>query len=149
MIKKFNNITLLAFDYGTKNIGVAIGQSLIGIAHTLKVIKNKKSGSINWLKFYKLINKWGPKKIIIGLPLKMNGSQQYTTILAKNFAFHIKKKFNIETIFHDERLSTVEAKYILFAKGGWRKLQKSDINSLSACIILQSWFESNKENNCN
>ncbi|QJC34167.1 Holliday junction resolvase RuvX [Enterobacteriaceae endosymbiont of Donacia cinerea] len=144
MIKKNNNITLLAFDYGTKNIGVAIGQSFIGIAYTLKVIKNKKSGGINWLKFYKLIKKWEPKKIIIGLPLKMDGSQQCTTILAKNFAFHIKKKFNIETILHDERLSTVEAKYILFSKGGWQKLQKGDINSLSACIILQSWFEHNK-----
>ncbi|QJC37386.1 Holliday junction resolvase RuvX [Enterobacteriaceae endosymbiont of Donacia thalassina] len=144
MTKKYNNITLLAFDYGTKNIGVAVGQSLIRIAHKLKVIKNKKSGDINWNEFNNLIIQWEPKKIIIGLPLQMDGSYQYITFLAKKFAFNIKKKFNIEIIFHDERLSTIEAKYILFSKGGWKKLKKSDINSLSACIILQSWFENNK-----
>ncbi|QJC37798.1 Holliday junction resolvase RuvX [Enterobacteriaceae endosymbiont of Donacia bicoloricornis] len=138
-----NNITLLAFDYGVRNIGVAVGHSLIRIAHKLKVIKNKKIGNIDWMKFDDLINQWKPKKIIVGLPLKMDGSQQYTTVLAKNFAFNIKKKFNIEIIFHDERLSTVEAKYILFSKGGWKKLKTDDINSLSACIILQSWFENN------
>ncbi|QJC35349.1 Holliday junction resolvase RuvX [Enterobacteriaceae endosymbiont of Donacia proxima] len=138
-------MTLLAFDYGTKNIGVAVGQSFIRIAHTLKVIKNKKSGAINWIKFNNLFNQWKPKKIIIGLPLQMDGSQQYITTLVKKFAFHIKKKFNINNIeFHDERLSTVEAKNILFTTGGWKNLQKSDINSLSASIILQSWFENNK-----
>ncbi|QJC35756.1 Holliday junction resolvase RuvX [Enterobacteriaceae endosymbiont of Donacia sparganii] len=144
MYKKYDNITLLAFDYGTKNIGVAVGQSLIRIAHSLKVIKNKKSGDINWFAFNNLINLWEPKKIIIGLPLQMDGSKQYITTLTKKFAYHIKKKFDIEIEFHDERLSTVEAKYILFSKGGWKKLQKSDINSLSACIILQSWFEHKK-----
>ncbi|QJC33753.1 Holliday junction resolvase RuvX [Enterobacteriaceae endosymbiont of Donacia provostii] len=138
-------MTLLAFDYGTKNIGVAVGQSIIRIAHTLKVIKNKKSGVINWIKINDLFNQWKPIKIIIGLPLQMDGSNQYITILVKKFAIHIKKKFHINNIeFHDERLSTVEAKDILFTNGGWKTLQKSDINSLSASIILQSWFENNK-----
>ncbi|QJC33350.1 Holliday junction resolvase RuvX [Enterobacteriaceae endosymbiont of Donacia clavipes] len=144
MEKNCNNITLLAFDYGTKNIGVAVGQSIIRIAHTLKVIKNKKSGIINWIILNDLINEWQPKKIIVGLPLQMDGSQQYTTVLTKKFAYYIKKKFNINVELHDERLSTVEAKYILFKYGGWKKLKKKNINSLSASIILQSWFEKNK-----
>ncbi|QJC32137.1 Holliday junction resolvase RuvX [Enterobacteriaceae endosymbiont of Donacia versicolorea] len=138
------NITLLAFDYGIKNIGVAVGQSIIGIAHTLKFIKNKKSGVINWEILYNLIDEWNPKKIIVGLPLQMDGSQQYITILTKKFAYYIEKKFNINVELHDERLSTVEAKYLLFKYGGWKILKKNNINSLSASIILQSWFEKNK-----
>ncbi|QJC32538.1 Holliday junction resolvase RuvX [Enterobacteriaceae endosymbiont of Donacia dentata] len=138
------NITLLAFDYGIKNIGVAVGQSIIGIAHTLKFIKNKKSGVINWDILYNLINEWNPKKIIVGLPLQMDGSQQYITILTKKFAYYIEKEFNINVELHDERLSTVEAKYLLFKYGGCKILKKNNINSLSASIILQSWFEKNK-----
>ncbi|QJC31714.1 Holliday junction resolvase RuvX [Enterobacteriaceae endosymbiont of Donacia tomentosa] len=144
MKKKHNNITLLAFDYGTKNIGVAVGQSLIKIAHMLRVIKNKKSGEIDWILFDNLINKWNPEKIIIGLPLQMDGSSQNITILAKKFAFCIEKKFNLDVELHDERLSTIEAKCILFAHGGWKNLKKNNINSLSASIILQSWFENNQ-----
>ncbi|QJC28241.1 Holliday junction resolvase RuvX [Enterobacteriaceae endosymbiont of Plateumaris braccata] len=139
------NITLLAFDYGTKNIGVAIGHTIIGIAHTLKKIKNNKKGKPNWNKFKKIIKYWKPKKIIVGLPLNMNGSEQNTTILTKKFAYLIKNKFNIDVELHDERLSTIEAKNILFTTGGWKMLKKNDVNSVSASVILQSWFENNNK----
>ncbi|QJC29133.1 Holliday junction resolvase RuvX [Enterobacteriaceae endosymbiont of Plateumaris rustica] len=138
------NITLLAFDYGTKNIGVAVGQTIIGIAHSLKKIKNNKKGKPDWNEFKKIIKYWKPNKIIIGLPLNMNGSEQNITILTKKFAYLIKTKFNVNVELHDERLSTIEAKNILFTNGGWKMLKKNDVNSLSASVILQSWFENNK-----
>ncbi|QJC29755.1 Holliday junction resolvase RuvX [Enterobacteriaceae endosymbiont of Plateumaris pusilla] len=136
-------MTLLAFDYGTKNIGVAVGNTIIRIAHTLKKIKNNKEGKTCWNKFQIIIEYWKPKKIIIGLPLNMNGSEQNITILTKKFAYLIKNKFNLDIELHDERLTTIEAKNILFTNGGWKMLKKNDINSLSASVILQSWFENN------
>ncbi|WP_247645443.1 Holliday junction resolvase RuvX [Enterobacteriaceae endosymbiont of Plateumaris consimilis] len=139
------NITLLAFDYGTKNIGVAVGHTVIGIAHTLKQIKNNKKGKPHWHKFEKIIKYWKAKKIIVGLPLNMNGSEQKITILTKNFAYLIKSKFDIDVELHDERLSTIEAKNILFTNGGWKMLKKNNVNSLSASVILQSWFEINNK----
>ncbi|QJC30018.1 Holliday junction resolvase RuvX [Enterobacteriaceae endosymbiont of Plateumaris sericea] len=148
MILNKKNITLLAFDYGTKNIGVAVGNTIIRIAHTLKKIKNNKKEKIYWNKFQTIIKYWEPKKIIIGLPLNMNGSEQNITILTKKFARLIKNKFSLDVELHDERLSTVEAKNILFTNGGWKMLKKNDINSLSASVILQSWFENNKKYYC-
>ncbi|QJC30472.1 Holliday junction resolvase RuvX [Enterobacteriaceae endosymbiont of Neohaemonia nigricornis] len=134
-------MTILAFDFGTKYIGVAVGNAFIKIAHTLNVIKNKrKNGKINWLMFNKLIDTWNPEKIIVGLPLNMDGSKQYITILTKKFASSLKHRYHICIELHDERLSTIEAKNILFSYGGWKNLQRNNINSMSASIILQSWF---------
>ncbi|QJC31301.1 Holliday junction resolvase RuvX [Enterobacteriaceae endosymbiont of Macroplea mutica] len=134
-------MTIIAFDYGTKNIGVAVGQTIIKIAHALKVIKNKKQdGQINWLLLGQLINTWKPKKMIVGLPLNMDGSTQYITTLTKKFAYNLNNKFNIHVELYDERLSTVEAKNMIFSDGGWKKLYKYDIDAISASIILQSWF---------
>ncbi|XAJ77727.1 Holliday junction resolvase RuvX [Buchnera aphidicola (Ceratovacuna keduensis)] len=128
----------ISFDYGTKNIGVAIGQKITNTGNILDSIKSKNK-NINWKKIEKIIKLWNPKSIIIGLPLNMDGTEQKFTKQTKNFANKVSKKFNIKVHMHDERLSTVEAKSILFKKG-FKNLTKNKINSTSALIILESWF---------
>ncbi|WP_343189060.1 Holliday junction resolvase RuvX [Buchnera aphidicola (Chaitoregma tattakana)] len=133
----------ISFDYGTKYIGVAIGQNITNTGNILQSIRLKNK-IVNWNKIKKIIKYWNPTSIIVGLPLNMDGTEQEFTIETKNFAYKISKKFKIKVYMHDERLSTIEAKHILFTKG-IKNLTKNKINSTSALIILESWLLKNKE----
>ncbi|CAL4324406.1 Holliday junction resolvase RuvX [Buchnera aphidicola] len=132
---------LLAFDFGTKNIGIAIGEYLTKTSRTLTCIPANKN--TYWIEIQKLILEWKPIKIIIGLPLNIRGKKQKTTIKVKKFAVQLLKKFNIPIYLHDERFTTKEAKSILFNKYGQKKFNSHTINSTSALIILRSWLYEN------
>lgn len=127
---------VMSFDFGTKKIGVAIGECITYSSRVLKTI-NKKNYIQN---IKKIILDWKPKKIIVGLPLDIYGKKQKITIKAEKFSHNLFKKFKIPVILHDERFTTIEAKHLLFKNGGIKKLTKNKINSLSAKIILQSWL---------
>ncbi|CAL4044032.1 Putative pre-16S rRNA nuclease [Buchnera aphidicola (Pemphigus populi)] len=132
-------MNILSFDFGIKNIGVAVGQKLTFTAHALNALP-AKLGIPNWNQINSLLLEWEPQSIIVGLPLNIDGSKQKITKRAEKFAKLIKKKFFLPVKLHDERLSTVEAKSILFEKGGFKALKKNKIDSMSAVIILESWF---------
>ena len=137
-----SNMTLLSFDFGTKSIGVAIGQQLTGTARPLTAIK-AQDGTPDWNLIEALLKEWQPDRIIVGLPLNMDGTEQPLTARARKFANRIHGRFGVQVDLHDERLSTVEARAELFERGGFRALSKGSIDSLSAVIILESWFENN------
>ncbi|NIG99417.1 MAG: Holliday junction resolvase RuvX [Buchnera aphidicola (Periphyllus acericola)] len=129
---------ILSFDFGTKNIGTAIGECITYTTRALKTIsKNKKT---YWKNIKKIIYEWKPKKIIVGLPLNIYGKKQKITRKTEKFAKKLLKKFKISVKLHDERYTTIEAKSILFKNGGVKQLTKKNINSISAEIILKSWF---------
>lgn len=117
-------MTILAFDFGTKSIGVAIGQTITKTANPLPAVP-ARSGNPNWLKIQSLISEWHPDKIIVGLPINMDGSEQWVTKSTRIFAHCISKRFNITTQLHDERMTTLEARDLLFRIGGFRALKKS------------------------
>ena len=79
--------------------------------------------------------------VIVGLPLNMDGTEQPLTARARKFANKIHGRFGVKIILHDERLSTVEARAGLFEHGGYRALNKGRIDSASAVVILESFFE--------
>lgn len=132
--------TLLAFDFGTKSIGVAIGQRITGTARPLTALK-AQDGTPDWAKIERLLAEWQPDEIIVGLPLNMDGSEQPLTARARKFANRIHGRFGVQVVLHDERLSTVEARADLFSRGGFRALDKGSVDSASAVVILESWFE--------
>ncbi|CAL4324284.1 Holliday junction resolvase RuvX [Buchnera aphidicola] len=136
---------ILSFDFGTKNIGVAVGQKITKTASALKNI-TVKNGIPNWKNISSIIKYWKPKLIIIGYPLNMDGTKQKITQKVHIFAKNIQLKYNIHVELHDERLTTVESKTILYEYGGYKKLKKNNIHSLSAIIILESWLNQNFEN---
>ena len=125
--------TLLAFDFGTKSIGVAVGQRITGTARPLPAIK-AQDGTPDWNLIERLLKEWQPDEIIVGLP-------QPLTARARKFANRIHGRFGVEVKLHDERLSTVEARSGLFEQGGYRALNKGKVDSASAVIILESYFE--------
>lgn len=133
--------SVLSFDYGTKSIGVAIGQELTGTASPLAALK-AKDGIPNWDDIEKILKEWQPDLIVVGLPLDLEGKELETIApRAKKFANRIHGRFGYVVELHDERLSTVEAKAELFERGGYRSLSKGNIDSQSAVVILESWFE--------
>ncbi|MGD8163533.1 Holliday junction resolvase RuvX [Pantoea alhagi] len=135
-----SNMTLLAFDFGTKSIGVAVGQPLTGTARPLTALK-AQDGVPNWEQIERLLQEWQPQQVVVGLPLNMDGTEQPLTARARKFANRLHGRFGVQVVLHDERLSTVEARADLFARGGYKALTKGSVDSLSAVIILESWFE--------
>ncbi|CDG22185.1 putative Holliday junction resolvase [Xenorhabdus poinarii G6] len=134
------NRTIIAFDFGTHSIGAAIGQEITGTARALSAFKANE-GSPNWVLIEKLLQEWQPDLVIVGLPLNMDGTEQPVTAQARKFANRIHGRFGVPVELHDERLTTVEARSHLFDHGGFKALNKGRVDSVSAVIILESWFE--------
>ncbi|WP_029684335.1 Holliday junction resolvase RuvX [Tatumella saanichensis] len=132
--------TLLGFDFGTKSIGVAVGQQLTGTARPLKALK-AQDGVPDWALIEKLLKEWQPDLVVVGLPLNMDGTEQPLTARARKFANRLHGRFGVAVELQDERLSTVEARAGLFEQGGYRALSKGNVDSGSAVIILESWFD--------
>ncbi|NOI68698.1 Holliday junction resolvase RuvX [Vibrio sp. 99-8-1] len=133
--------TIMAFDYGTKSIGSAIGQEITGTASPLKAFK-ANDGIPNWDDVGKQIKEWQPDLIVVGLPADLYGNAlESITPRAKKFANRLHGRFGLPVELHDERLSTSEAKAELFEMGGYKALTKGNVDCQSAVVILESWFE--------
>jgi len=102
-----NPITIvLGFDYGTKRIGVAVGNSLIGSAQALGIIQNTKPDQIHQ-KIKELINEWQPGCLVVGLPLHPDGAEHAMTKRSRSFGHELTKQFGKPVHFVDERYSSV------------------------------------------
>jgi putative holliday junction resolvase len=134
------NQTLLGFDYGTKSIGVAVGQSITASASPLIALK-AQDGIPNWDEIEKLIKEWQPDLVIVGLPLNMDGTEQDMTQRAKKFANRISGRFGVKVVTQDERLTTADAKERLFELGGYKALTKGQVDAVAAVLIIESYFE--------
>ncbi|WP_113907924.1 Holliday junction resolvase RuvX [Aliidiomarina celeris] len=132
-------ITILAFDFGTRSIGVAIGQSLTQTASPLAALK-ATHGQPDWGKVELLLKEWQPHLCVVGLPLNMDGSEQELTQLARKFANRLHGRFGVEVALQDERLTTASAKQELFAAHGYGGLGKEKIDSASACLIAEDYL---------
>jgi putative Holliday junction resolvase len=131
--------TALGFDFGMKNIGIAIGQELTGTANPLTAIK-ARDGIPNWDTIGQLLKEWQPDILIVGLPLNMDGTEQEMTAAAKRFGNRLQGRFNLPVEWQDERLSTYEALDQMGIRSKMDSRQRSDVDQLSAQLILQSWL---------
>ena len=133
-------ITALAFDFGTKSIGCAVGQSITGTAQALPAFK-AQDGIPNWDAIEKCLKEWKPDVVVVCLPLNMDGTEQDLTLRARKFANRLQGRFGVNVKLQDERLTTTEARSEIFDRGGFRALKKGKVDGISACVILESWFE--------
>ncbi|NNI31070.1 Holliday junction resolvase RuvX [Pasteurella multocida] len=133
-------MTVLAFDFGTKSIGCAVGQSITGTAQALPAFK-AQDGIPNWDAIGKCLAEWQPDLVVVGLPLNMDGTEQDLTVRARKFAHRLHGRFGVAVELQDERLTTTEARTEIFGRGGYKALNKSKVDGISACLILESWFE--------
>lgn len=130
---------ILAFDFGTFSIGVAVGQHITGTASPLAALR-AKDGQPNWDEVTKLIATWQPQSLVVGLPLNMDGTEQPLTAMARKFANRLHGRFGLPVYLQDERLTTVAAKQSLFASGGYKNLQKDKLDSAAAQLILEDYL---------
>lgn len=135
-----NTHVVLGFDFGSKKMGVAVGQTITGTASPL-VQLDIQDGEPDWEKITALISEYKPFAFIVGHPIHIDGSKQVITLLAENFAKLLKAHYDLPVYSVDERLSTVEARRELFEQGGYRALSKKNIDMKSAQIILQEWLD--------
>ncbi|WP_404341029.1 Holliday junction resolvase RuvX [Pseudoalteromonas mariniglutinosa] len=138
--KPIGERTVMGFDFGTKSIGIAIGQELTGTASSLQAVK-ARDGIPDWQLIKKQVDEWQPDLMVVGLPLNMDGSNQEVTFKAKKFANRLHNHFAVPVVTQDERLTTADAKARLFAQGGYRNLGKGNVDNMSAVIIIESFFE--------
>ena len=138
--KDHDSNIILAFDFGTKRIGVAIGQRLTKLARPLVTLP-AKNGVPQWDKVAQLIKHWRPAELVVGIPLNMDGSEQPLTHLAREFAQSLQQRLHLPVHEVDERLTTVSARERLFAEGGYKALQDGQVDSMAAQMILQSWLD--------
>lgn len=130
----------LAFDFGTKSIGVASGQSISHTASELKPIK-ANDGIPDWNTLENLLAEWRPDKVIVGLPVNMDGTEMEMTRRARKFGNRLNGRFGCNVTFYDERLSTREAKEEAYERGHKGNYAHKPIDSIAARIILEGWWQ--------
>jgi len=134
-------LRLLGLDYGEKRIGVAICDELGLTAQGLPTImrKNKKH-DLEILR--NLINNYNVEKIVVGYPVKIDGSEGIQCDKVNRFASLLNAAFSLAVIKWPETLSTKEAEEILINSGVRWKKRKNNVDKLAACLILQSYLDS-------
>lgn len=134
--------TYLAFDYGSKRIGAAVGDSLTQTARPLSAIAMHSKP--DWLAIDKLIQKWRPAALIVGLPLDEDGSEQAITEPARHFARSLQQRSGLAVHLIDERYSSRAADYELRdARSSGRmnrRVRKGDRDGQAARIVLEQWL---------
>ena len=128
---------IVAFDYGTKKIGVAVGQTETYTSSPLQIIYNDHEKT-NWNEIRMLIDEWKPDLILIGKPINMDGTKSEIMKKVDNFFKKLQKISNIKCEYIDERLTTFEAKEIL----GESKV--AEVDAHAAKILIDNWIERSK-----
>lgn len=128
---------VLGFDFGTKYIGVAVGQTVTRTANPLASLR-ARNGVPEWEEVTTLIQYWKPSVLMVGMPFALDGSEQNITYAVRRFVEDLRTRYELPIHTVDERYTTQEAKRYLFEHGGFRALDKSSIDGLSAKIIIES-----------
>ena len=132
--------TLLAFDFGIRRIGVAVGNTLLRRASPLTTIDEEKT-DVRFTKIGALLDEWKPNALVVGLPSNDDSTPHELTALCRRFANRLKGRFNLPTILVDERYTSHTASAQLNEQGVHGKKQKPLIDQYAAQQILQAYFD--------
>ena len=157
------NDLLLGFDYGERQIGVAVGELTTGSARPLCILP-ARAGQPDWTVLAELLEEWRPSALVVGLPLHMDGSEGISAQQARKFAARLHGRFGCVVELHDERLSSHEVRARLRESSasagrrsggnsggsragssatGNKKIAHNKIDALAAALILESWLAAN------
>lgn len=132
--------TVLAFDFGTRRIGVAVGEMMLGTARPLTTIA-AEANDARFNAIGKLIAEWQPATLVVGLPLSLDGAAHEMTERCRRFARQLEGRYRLPVVLVDERLTSASADERLRAQGrDWRS-RKAAIDAEAAAILLQSHFD--------
>ena len=132
--------TLLAFDFGKKRIGVAVGNSIAHTARPLITLHGEQNEQ-RFTAIAVLIKEWQPSALVVGLPCNDDGTPHEMTRLCRRFANRLKGRFNLPTILVDERYTSASASAQLTEMGVYGMKQKIMIDQVAAQHILLAYFD--------
>jgi putative Holliday junction resolvase len=134
-----NVLSYLCFDYGLKNIGVALGNTLTKEARPIAIL-GAVNGKPRWDEIEALVKEWQPTAIIVGSPIDEDGRPTELSAKAAKFARQVEGRLALGVKLHDERFSSKEAKLRAKESGHRGDFVKQPIDDLAAAIILESWL---------
>lgn len=132
--------TLLAFDFGTQRIGVAVGNTFSSSAEPLTTISEEKN-ELRFAAIAALVREWQPCALVVGLPCSDDGTPHELTVLCQRFAKRLHGRYGLTTLLVDERFSSLAASEQLNKKGIRGRSQKALIDQYAAQQILQAYFD--------
>jgi putative Holliday junction resolvase len=135
--------TVLAFDFGTRRIGVAVGERATGIAHPLATIDSEKN-SERFAAIAALIDEWRPALLLVGLPTHADRVEHEMSARARRFARQLEGRFGIEVALADERYTTQAAAGALSAAGVRAREQRRVRDRVAAQLILQAYLDQHR-----
>lgn len=133
------NRRIMAFDFGTRRIGVASGQELLGTGKPLAMLP-ARDGVPDWDQIGRLLEEWKPDRVLVGLPLNMDDTENDMCARARKFGKRLHGRFHVEVEMVDERLTSFEAKGDVMASGGSRDFGRDGVDDRAAVLILETWF---------
>ena len=138
-MRKKPDATVLAFDFGTKRIGVAFGNTLTRVAHPLTTVEASQLDRLAAIAA--LVDEWQPTQLIVGLPMHADGTPHAMTARAREFAQTLGSRFALPVALVDERYTSLAATQSLRAAGRGGRAARAARDETAAQIILQAWFD--------
>jgi putative Holliday junction resolvase len=132
--------TVLAFDFGTRKIGVAVGNTLVRVAHPLTTLRGEAKVA-RFDAIGALVAQWQPHALVVGRPVHADGTSHAVTAQAERFARSLEGRFGLPVMRVDERYTTKAADSALRASGVRGEARVAARDAVAAQLILQSWFD--------
>lgn len=127
---------LFGFDFGPRKIGIAVGQTLTGTATPLTTLRSRRDKP-DWAGIERLVREWQPGAAVLGLPFRMDDSEEDWTPMIRRFARQLQGRFGLAVHLVDERLTSRAAHERL----GMRFDARDDrVDAMAATLILETWL---------
>jgi putative Holliday junction resolvase len=138
--------TVLAFDFGMRRIGVAVGQQVTNSASPLGIVRNGEAGP-DWDRVGRLIREWRPARLVVGMPYNADGTPSEMSNVVRSFVADLGRfDLPVETV--DERYSSLEAEAALRTQrdaGQRGRVNKATIDAGAAVLIAERWLKSSRQ----
>ena len=134
---------ILAFDFGLRRIGVAVGQATTRTASSLETVGN--GAEPDWAALDRLVRDWRPQLLLVGVPLGPEGEETEMSRAARRFGSALGVRYDLDVKYADERLTSraAESRFAeLRAAGSLRRKHADQLDAISAQIILENWLQS-------
>ena len=132
----------MAFDYGARRIGVAVGQAATGSASPVGVVAVR--GEPDWEALGRCVREWSPTRLLVGLPYNMDGTETSLTATCRAFSVELERRCGLPVEFVDERLTsaaaTADLREARRAGARARRVRREDIDAHAARLILETWL---------
>jgi len=138
-----SNMTVLGFDYGKARIGVAVANTLTGIATPQSTV-TARDGAPDWDAVSRCLKEWQPARLVVGMPRKLDGTDSAMQEPVLRFIRQLEGRYHLPVDVVSEQLSSCEAEQRLKSArqaGRKRKVRKEEIDQVAAAIILESWMQ--------